>query len=556
MTFWRPIAVAVAFVLLPAVPILAQGPVAITGQVTSAEEGAMEGVLVTARRDGAQFAVSVSTNDRGVYSFPAQRLGPGKYSIQIRAVGYELAKPATTEVAQARTTRLDLRLRKARDLSVQLTSTEWFMSWPGTDQQKESVYSCTNCHSVERIARSKHNADEWLAVFVRMASYANMTTDAHPQKRVTAPNPSRFGSAIKNLAAYLATVNLSATPEWSYDLKSLPRIKGRGTRAIVTEYFLPRAQIQPHDVIVDADGIVWYSNFGELNLGRFDPKTGELKEYPLPLHRPGYPQGQLDLEFDADGNLWMGLMYQGGVAKFDKKTQTMQTWYLPADQMNEATQLNQVAVNHAKVDGKIWTTNVGLAGIHRLDLATGKWETFDAYAGQPKTRRRGIYQVVSDSHNNAWFSDYAGQDIGKIDAKTGAVTLFRGPTTRARPRRIRMDSQDRVWFAEFGGEKIGMFDTRTETFREWPVPTKYTAPYDVVADKNGEIWSSGMENDRVQRLNPRTGAFIEYLMPLPRDPAIGRVNVRRVFVDNSTSPVTFWVGNNHGASIIKLEPLD
>jgi hypothetical protein len=29
-----------------------------------------------------------------------------------------------------------------------------------------------------------------------------------------------------------------------------------------------------------------------------------------------------------------------------------------------------------------------------------------------------------------------------------------------------------------------------------------------------------------------------------------------VFVDNSTTPVTFWVGNNHGASIVKLEPLN
>jgi hypothetical protein len=31
-------------------------------------------------------------------------------------------------------------------------------------------------------------------------------------------------------------------------------------------------------------------------------------------------------------------------------------------------------------------------------------------------------------------------------------------------------------------------------------------------------------------------------------------NIRRVFVDNTT-PV-FWVGSNHGASIIKVEPLD
>jgi hypothetical protein len=39
--------------------------------------------------------------------------------------------------------------------------------------------------------------------------------------------------------------------------------------------------------------------------------------------------------------------------------------------------------------------------------------------------------------------------------------------------------------------------------------------------------------------------------PLPRE-----TNIRRVFVDNSTIPVTFWTGSNHGASIVKVEPLD
>jgi virginiamycin B lyase len=29
-----------------------------------------------------------------------------------------------------------------------------------------------------------------------------------------------------------------------------------------------------------------------------------------------------------------------------------------------------------------------------------------------------------------------------------------------------------------------------------------------------------------------------------------------VFVDNSTTPVTFWVGNNHHGNIVKLDPLD
>ena len=155
-------AAAVAALLMTALPAAAQAPAAITGQVTSAEEGPMEGVLVTARRDSAQLAVSVSTNERGVYSFPAQRLAPGNYTVQIRAVGYELEKPASAAVTQSQGAKLDLRLRKTSDLASQLTSTEWFMSWPGTDRQKESVYSCTNCHAVDRIVRSRHNAEEWL----------------------------------------------------------------------------------------------------------------------------------------------------------------------------------------------------------------------------------------------------------------------------------------------------------------------------------------------------------------------------------------------------------
>ena len=58
-----------------------------------------------------------------------------------------------------------------------------------------------------------------------------------------------------------------------------------------------------------------------------------------------------------------------------------------------------------------------------------------------------------------------------------------------------------------------------------------------------------MLTDRVSRLDPASGKFVEYLLPRP-------TNIRRVFVDNSTTPVTFWVGSNHGASIIKLETLD
>jgi streptogramin lyase len=94
-----------------------------------------------------------------------------------------------------------------------------------------------------------------------------------------------------------------------------------------------------------------------------------------------------------------------------------------------------------------------------------------------------------------------------------------------------------------------MFDTKTQQFKEWVAPTAGSWPYDVTADKNGEAWSGGEFTDTVQRLNAKTGQFVEYLLPR-------FTNIRRVFVDNSTTPVTFWAGSNHGASIVKLEPLN
>jgi streptogramin lyase len=59
-----------------------------------------------------------------------------------------------------------------------------------------------------------------------------------------------------------------------------------------------------------------------------------------------------------------------------------------------------------------------------------------------------------------------------------------------------------------------------------------------------------MLNDRVVRLDPKSGRMIEYLLPRTS------VNIRRVFVDNSAPQVAFWIGSNHGASLIRVEPLD
>src|SRR3954467_7309734 len=94
----------------------AQAPVALSGQVTSPQEGAMEGVLVSAKKTGATITISVSSDNQGSFSFPASKLEPGEYALHIRAVGYELDGPKLVEIAAGSTAHADIKLRKTNNL--------------------------------------------------------------------------------------------------------------------------------------------------------------------------------------------------------------------------------------------------------------------------------------------------------------------------------------------------------------------------------------------------------------------------------------------------------
>jgi virginiamycin B lyase len=531
----------------PAESFAGSAGVALAGRVTSAQEGAMEGVLVSARCDGSPITVTVVTDATGRYRFPADRLAPGHYALAIRAIGYELAAPATADVAAEQSASADLALEKIADVASQLTSTEWFTSMPGTAEQKRPLIECMSCHTLERVVRSKFTADEFVDVLKRMANFANNSTTTQPQPRmVERPVPDE---RARKVAEYLASVNLSKTDHWDWQLKTLPRPTGRATRVIITEYDMPRATIAPHDVRTDAEGFIWYSNFVEPYLGRLDPRTGAHEEFAYPLAKPSFPAGALALEPDHDGNWWLALMFQGGLAKFDTHTKTFRLYPLPPALDSDTAQQSMVMPRSSNIDGKVWTNDVNSHSILRLDLATGAYETVDPFKDMPVGRNHSPYGMVADKDNDLFFMDFGDESVGRVDAKTFRGTIYPTPTPRSRPRRTMMDDKGRLWFAEFAANKLGMFDTARESFKEWDVPTPHTYPYDAYLDKHGELWSGSMSSDRVLRFDPQTGTWVEYLLP-------HQTNVRRIFIDDTTTPVTFWAGNNHHAAIVKLEPLD
>src|SRR5438445_7902161 len=149
----------------------------LTGQVSSAEEGAMEGVVVSARKDGSTISISVVTDAQGRFAFPAARLEPGRYTLRARAAGFEIDGTKAADVAAGSEAKADIKLRKVKNLSAHLTNAEWMTSMPGTGQQKRFLLNCNGCHTIERITTSAYDADGFLHIFQRMAgSYLGTTT--------------------------------------------------------------------------------------------------------------------------------------------------------------------------------------------------------------------------------------------------------------------------------------------------------------------------------------------------------------------------------------------
>jgi len=528
----------------------APAEVALAGQVSSAEEGLMEGVVVSAKRDGSTITVSVVTDAQGHFAFPAARLEPGRYSLKARAAGYELDAARAADVPPDGQAKADIRLKKARNLAAQLTNAEWMSSMPGTDEQKRFLLNCNGCHTLERIMKSSYDAEGFMQIFQRMAGYYPGSTPLKPQRLAgTATRDVERGGSGRKTAEWLASVNLSQQQTWSFPLQTEPRLKGKSTRVIFTEYDLPSPLIQPHDVVLDREGNVWYSDFGQMFLGKMDQKTGSVTQYPIPVVKPGWSEGTLDLEIDRDDNPWVGVMYQSAIAKLDRKTGKFQMWSTPKEWDSDAGQLGHLAVQGTHSDNKVWIKNSAAGHIYRLDLLSNKMENLGAFKDPRTGKRIGTYGIHSDAQNNAYLLDFAAGNIVRLDAKTLQASVFQTPSPDSRPRRGRVDHEGRLWFAEYQGNAIGMFDPKTERITEWKVPTPWSAPYDAVAGRNGEAWTGSMLTDRVSRLDIESGQYTEYMLPRP-------TNIRRVYMDDSKRPGTLWIGSNHGASIVKVEPLE
>src|SRR5258705_1696791 len=104
---------------------------ALTGRISSTEEARMEGVLVSAKRDGSTVTTTVVSGADGRYSFPGARLEPGRYAIAVRAAGYELDGAKTAGGAAGKNARGGAESQKTRPPRPPPSQPRWAPGTPG-----------------------------------------------------------------------------------------------------------------------------------------------------------------------------------------------------------------------------------------------------------------------------------------------------------------------------------------------------------------------------------------------------------------------------------------
>ena len=152
---------------------------------------------------------------------------------------------------------------------------------------------------MERIVRSTHDADEWTHVISRMSGYGAVSQPIKPQRMLDTTRVGHAG-AIPQDGRLSRDHQSELGRQMAIRAEDAAAPKGRDTRAIVTQYDMVRPTTEPHDILVDKDGNVWYTDFGEMFIGKFDPKTLKLTEYPIKKFKDKAPTGLLSIEFDHD----------------------------------------------------------------------------------------------------------------------------------------------------------------------------------------------------------------------------------------------------------------
>jgi virginiamycin B lyase len=499
---------------------------AFVGSVKGGDGNKLNGIFLSATREKSIQTVTVYSDDAGQFHFPDMEAGT--YTIIAHAPGFRSSQRTTKIASNGKAAPLNFTLQtedRIAERVQQATSGEWLASVPGTEKQKTAISNmCGNCHhDVFQIRERRFTQQDWRTIVEAMS---HLDVIAIAPLNAAGPAGIYFSGiwATKDeVAEYLAEIRGPDSP--LPKIKFYPRPTGKATQAVITEYRLPRDNAIPHDVQLDAQGNVWYNDFKTDDLGKLDPRTGEIKEFKLPT-KPGYHPGSADMFISEDNNVWVNQrMEDGRTVRFDTKTEKVTGMW-----------------DNARFDLVDLRKGIAAGVNMEMDLETGRITRYK-YSSSIEG-----YGTALDSKGIGYRGGLPDPDIKILDHVTGKVTSYLPQTPNSGPRRITLDGDDYLWFGEWFGGKIGRFDIKEKKITEYPVSGQYAAFYEAGADPKSHFgWAYDWRNDREDRVDPLTGEVVEYPMPTLD------LEARRTAVDTSTNPPSVWINGAGNGTIIRIQ---
>jgi virginiamycin B lyase len=156
-----------------------------------------------------------------------------------------------------------------------------------------------------------------------------------------------------------------------------------------------------YGIDVAADGRVWFAEREVNKIGRLDPVTGKIDEFPTPGNDVPRRMGA-----DWEGNVWVGFHETGKLVKIDEKYGTM-TYYQPPTPNNGSY--------HAVADPRnkmIWLTEQTADKIARFDPKTETWTEFSLPIAESDARR---IELDPTNPNRIWWSGDTSSHLGYIE---------------------------------------------------------------------------------------------------------------------------------------------
>ena len=164
---------------------------------------------------------------------------------------------------------------------------------PGHDM---AAAKCVSCHDATRLKSPGYSREGWQRVVSQMMHIGVTLT---PEQ-------------VPVLTEYLAR----SFPEQARPQATL--IAG-GVQVSFREWAVETPGAFPHDPLAASDGALWYTGQRASVLGRIDPGTGAIKEYPTNIPDSG-PHG---LTEDSAGDIWFTANSAAYIGKLDPKTGTI-----------------------------------------------------------------------------------------------------------------------------------------------------------------------------------------------------------------------------------------